>query len=267
MIPVNTVGSGAPVAAGANFAANGDNLLATTAPVSATATEAQTTASNEIPTVEVSGGGGSDDETGAVPNGLVIGAAAGGALLLGICAAAAFFICCRRAGSTQHAQHGSEKRKTGDTESIHASHASRTGSDQQVVGMGGSRGARNFSQTGGLTQGGSDTQRTGSTTNSGSDGYSPTGVHKVQEKVAAAVKEMQGELQADLQKDQIFPLPQLKGLIGRGGFGTVYHGAFKDCCVAIGVNNVGLLNIVSVPRHLTHRCITSSPSNGVHPLQ
>lgn len=39
-------------------------------------------------------------------------------------------------------------------------------------------------------------------------------------KVAAAVKEMQGALQAELHEDHL----QLFGLLGQGGFGTVYHG-------------------------------------------
>jgi hypothetical protein len=46
-------------------------------------------------------------------------------------------------------------------------------------------------------------------------------VQAVHEKVAAAVKEMQGALQAELHEDQI----QLFRRLGRGGFGTVYHGA------------------------------------------
>lgn len=42
-------------------------------------------------------------------------------------------------------------------------------------------------------------------------------------RVAAAVKEMQGALQAELHcsEDQL----QLFRRLGRGGFGTVYHGA------------------------------------------
>ena len=43
----------------------------------------------------------------------------------------------------------------------------------------------------------------------------------VRGRVAAAVQEMQGALQAELQEDQL----KLYGVIGRGGFGTVYHGA------------------------------------------
>lgn len=43
----------------------------------------------------------------------------------------------------------------------------------------------------------------------------------VQGKVAVAVKEMQGALQTELQDDHL----QLLGVLGRGGFGVVYHGA------------------------------------------
>ena len=43
----------------------------------------------------------------------------------------------------------------------------------------------------------------------------------VRGRVAAAVQEMQGALQAELQEDQL----TLYSVIGRGGFGTVYHGA------------------------------------------
>jgi hypothetical protein len=45
----------------------------------------------------------------------------------------------------------------------------------------------------------------------------------VHSKLAAAVKEMQGALQAELHEDQL----QLFQKLGQGGFGTVYHGAFQ----------------------------------------
>eukprot|EP00892_Ulva_mutabilis_P002024 jgi/Ulvmu1/11822/UM080_0033.1 len=51
----------------------------------------------------------------------------------------------------------------------------------------------------------------------------------VQGKVAVAVKEMQGALQAELQDDHL----QLLGVLGRGGFGVVYHGQWRGLEVAI----------------------------------
>ena len=57
------------------------------------------------------------------------------------------------------------------------------------------------------------------------EGASPTGARAVHGKVAAAVDEMQRALQSEFHKGQKFPLPRLKGLVGRGGFGTVYRGA------------------------------------------
>ena len=74
-----------------------------------------------------------------------------------------------------------------------------------------------------------DVQRSGgrSSTESGdtSPGFVTVGSAKggtaVRGRVAAAVQEMQGALQAELQEDQL----KLYGVIGRGGFGTVYHGA------------------------------------------
>eukprot|EP00892_Ulva_mutabilis_P012772 jgi/Ulvmu1/9868/UM057_0022.1 len=56
-----------------------------------------------------------------------------------------------------------------------------------------------------------------------------SGVGAVRGKVAAAVQEMQGALQAELQEDQL----KLHGVIGRGGFGTVYHGQWRGLDVAI----------------------------------
>ena len=47
----------------------------------------------------------------------------------------------------------------------------------------------------------------------------------VRGKVAAAVQELQGALQEELQEDQL----QLFGVVGRGGYGTVYHGAAFPC--------------------------------------
>lgn len=44
--------------------------------------------------------------------------------------------------------------------------------------------------------------------------------HDVHSKVSAAVKQMQGALQAELHEDQL----QLFRRLGEGGFGTVYHG-------------------------------------------
>ena len=51
-----------------------------------------------------------------------------------------------------------------------------------------------------------------------------SGIGTVRERVAAAVQEMQGALQAELQEDQL----KLHGMVGRGGFGTVYHGALSS---------------------------------------
>ena len=66
---------------------------------------------------------------------------------------------------------------------------------------------------------------------SGSEVSAVSGVGAVRGRVAAAVQEMQGALQAELQEDQL----KLYGVIGRGGFGTVYHGAshaFVSCIVS-----------------------------------
>lgn len=62
-----------------------------------------------------------------------------------------------------------------------------------------------------------------------------TGAARVAGKVALAVKEMQGALQTELQDDHL----QLLGVLGRGGFGVVYHGVNEPqskhhdqtCCV------------------------------------
>lgn len=55
----------------------------------------------------------------------------------------------------------------------------------------------------------------------GSDGT----VQDVHGQVSAAVKDMQRALQAELHEDQL----TLFGCLGRGGFGTVYHGATTPC--------------------------------------
>ena len=47
-------------------------------------------------------------------------------------------------------------------------------------------------------------------------------VNTVHGRVAAAVKEMQGALQAELHDDHL----QLFRRLASGGFGTVYHGMF-----------------------------------------
>eukprot|EP00892_Ulva_mutabilis_P012771 jgi/Ulvmu1/9867/UM057_0021.1 len=62
-----------------------------------------------------------------------------------------------------------------------------------------------------------------------SAGSGTGGVGAVRGKVAAAVQEMQGALQAELHEDQL----KLHGVIGRGGFGTVYHGEWRGLDVAI----------------------------------
>eukprot|EP00892_Ulva_mutabilis_P012770 jgi/Ulvmu1/9866/UM057_0020.1 len=66
---------------------------------------------------------------------------------------------------------------------------------------------------------------------SGSEGLLSglSGVGVMRGKVTAAVQEMQGALQAELHEDQL----KLHGVIGRGGFGTVYHGEWRGLDVAI----------------------------------
>eukprot|EP00892_Ulva_mutabilis_P012786 jgi/Ulvmu1/9880/UM057_0035.1 len=59
--------------------------------------------------------------------------------------------------------------------------------------------------------------------------HSARGTSGVRGRVAAAVQEMQGALQAELQEDQL----KLHRVIGRGGFGTVYHGEWRGLDVAI----------------------------------
>eukprot|EP00892_Ulva_mutabilis_P008546 jgi/Ulvmu1/6063/UM027_0041.1 len=51
----------------------------------------------------------------------------------------------------------------------------------------------------------------------------------VRGQVAAAVQELQGALQEELQEDRL----KLFGVVGRGGYGTVYHGEWRGLDVAI----------------------------------
>ena len=136
-----------------------------------------------------------------------MGVAAGGAALVGICMAIIFFTCCRKTHGKHHAssKHGAES-------AFATSQGSRNQNSDYAIGLGGSKGR------GGK---GSDTHVTETTT--GSDLASPA--HAVHERVASAIKEMQASLQEEMGKDQdTSTVPKLKGLIGRGGFGTVYHG-------------------------------------------
>jgi hypothetical protein len=59
------------------------------------------------------------------------------------------------------------------------------------------------------------------TTSGGSGRDEDRGVHAARASVAGAVLQMQGELQQELQEDQL----HIVSVLGRGGFGTVYHGA------------------------------------------
>ena len=62
-----------------------------------------------------------------------------------------------------------------------------------------------------------------------SQGSGGSDVCALRGKVAAAVQEMQGALQAELQDDHL----HVYGVIGRGGFGTVYHGALLRCASGV----------------------------------
>jgi hypothetical protein len=178
-------------------------------PVAPTLVEAQQS-SPGVPTASVRGSGEPESETNSL--GVVIGASVAGVLLAAICAAAAWFMCWRNAHSEQAAGKSGAKPTSRGGESVKAP-SGLTGSrnsvsDSHIVSMGSSRKAL-----------------VGQASSKASDLVSPTGVHAVHRKVTAAVREMQGALYAELQKDQMLPLPQMKGLIGRGGFGTVYRGA------------------------------------------
>eukprot|EP00892_Ulva_mutabilis_P012784 jgi/Ulvmu1/9879/UM057_0034.1 len=81
----------------------------------------------------------------------------------------------------------------------------------------------------GARSGGRSSAESGETSPGFVTGGSTKGGSVVRGRVAAAVQEMQGTLQAELQEDQL----QLHGVIGRGGFGTVYHGEWRGLDVAI----------------------------------
>ena len=61
---------------------------------------------------------------------------------------------------------------------------------------------------------------TGTTAASGAAVDASSHVHAARSTVANAVLQMQGELQAELHESQL----QIHSVVGRGGFGTVYHG-------------------------------------------
>ena len=88
-------------------------------------------------------------------------------------------------------------------------------------------GASRPSQTQLLSAGGGDSTAGSEETSVGSTTMHSARGAAVRGRVAAAVQEMQGALQAELQEDEL----KLYGVIGRGGFGTVYHGApSPDLC-------------------------------------